>query len=189
MLGRIIILMVLSTTIISCEQAQEEEAFDRQEVIENLGDDEHAYFLAPIETVLDDLREIADEDISLMETKRTVDSLGFSGKLITRKLGEDIQKMQLKWNNENTFENHQWYWDRHGVLYYVEAELLVKDRSGEPTSRRAYRFYFEENQNKISAYTRTSFDGAELPKSWSRFSPTMQEERFLLNRVIVGRNL
>ncbi|MEQ9186928.1 MAG: hypothetical protein RLP15_04280 [Cryomorphaceae bacterium] len=153
----------------------------KESIVRSLPTQDRQFLLQPLESALDDVREITDNNPGLETTvgsrKEGEKSLTFS---ITRD-GQDTAKIEASISASHSQERHLYYFDRAGEIYLLESKLIRLDDQGNRAEARAYRIYYEENLVQLSAYGKAAFDGMKLPEHWVTICPTQEEEAYLLN--------
>ena len=178
------LMFLLSIMMIACDESasvEELKARKPEGILRNLPTQDREYLLEPLEGAFDDLREVAEYDPSLFESKYSIDTNGYEGEVRFKLRGSDTALIDARIRTANTKEHHQQYWDDEGHLFLLESTIHYVDVNGSKTSSRAYRLYFEEGLQRLSAYGKVSFDGDPLPDDWVTICPTREEQQFLLS--------
>lgn len=161
------------------EQASMEDLRPRQEeqIIRNLPTTDREFLLQPLETALDDLRQVIENDPGLEEMVETADNRT----LMLRMSGEDTAMMVLKLDLGYSMEKHLRFWDDDGELFMIETTIKRFDEQGNDVEKRAYRIYLEEGNVQLSAYGKVAFGDEPLPQNWVNNCPTQEELNYLLS--------
>ena len=177
--------------LVSCSEPAVEEPKEEESIGDKLPTKNRDFFLEPLESALDDLKEIVDIDESYFSETDTWSEGEVTGSIFYKLNGNDTALAKLEISGRgNLKELHAWYYDKKGNLFYSEHEITNVDYDFEQgPSHRNYKFYFEDNGTHLSAYARMSFDGNPLPEEWTTVTMTEEEATYLKNRLTAGRKV
>ena len=167
------------------EQGENIEPATQNQILVNLPINDRDLLLAPLESALDDVKAAIATDDSYFEGTADWKEGSVSG-LMTFKLdGPDTMMVRIEiTGNSNLMERHRWFYDQDRRLFFSEHEITNADFGFEKgPMHRNYKFYFEDNGEKLSTYAKISFDGAPLPEFWTPVCLTPEEENHLQNRL------
>lgn len=155
----------------------------KESIVRSLPTQDRQFLLQPLESALDDLREITDNNPGLETTEVSSEEGTGALTLSVTRDGEDTAKIEASIIGPHSQERHLYYFDRAGEMYLLESKLIRLDGQGNRLEARAYRIYYEENLVQLSAYGKAAFGGMKLPEHWVTICPTQEEEAYLLSRI------
>ena len=177
--------------LVSCSDPMAEEPKKQESIADKLPIKNRDFFLEPLESALDELKEMFDFDESYFSETDVWTQGEVSGKIFYKLNGNDtaLAKLEIA-GRGNLKEVHAWYYDKNGNLFYSEHEITNVDYGFEQgPSHRNYKFYFEDNGSQLSAYARMSFDGNPLPEEWTTVTMTDEEVSYLSGRLSSARKV
>lgn len=177
--------------IVSCTDPVAEEAKVEESITDKLPIKNRNFFLEPLESALDDLKDMVIMDESYFSETDTWTEGDVIGSIFYKLNGSDTALAKLEIAGKgNLKEVHTWHYDKEGKLFYSEHEITNVDYGFEHgPSHRNYKFYFEDNGSQLSSYARMSFDGDPLPEEWTTVTMTDEETAYLSGRLKSARKL
>ena len=176
---RYLSLLIVLIAIGCGEQASMEDLRPKQEeqIIRNLPTTDREFLLQPLETALDDLRKVIENDPGLDDVEESEGGRT----LLLRMSGTDTAMLELQLDLGHAKEKHLRFWDDDGELFMMESTIKRYDQNGDAVEKRAYRVYLEEGNAQLSAYGRVSYGDNTLPRNWVNVCPTEEELAYLLS--------
>ncbi len=175
--------------LVSCSDPVTDELKADASISDKLPVKNRDFYLEPLESVFDDLKEMVDIDESYFSETDTWKEGDVSATIIYKLNGNDTALAKLEISGRgNLKEVHAWYYDKKGNLFFSEHEITNVNYGFEKgPSHRNYKFYLDDNGSQLSSYARMSFDGNPLPEEWTTVTMTEEESAYLKSRLTFAR--
>lgn len=189
-----IIAAVLLLAVAACQTPVGEEKTATQnqpgDLRENLPIADRDLLLEPLESALDDVREVVMMDESNVDQVSLSSAEGAQGTLKYKLEGTDTVLFIADLQQGALQEHHEWFRDHAGNIFFSAHRFdHLNAAVGQEAHTREYKFYFEDNGSKLSTYARMSYDNEPLPTVWTPVCLTREEELFLEQRTAYIRQL
>jgi hypothetical protein len=183
---KLFIVAAFAGIITGClEKGDNIEPAPQNQLLDNLPINDRDLLLAPLESALDDVKAAIQSDDSYFEGAADWNEGNVKGQMTFKLDGPDTIMVQVEiLGNANVVERHSWFYDQKHRLFFSGHEITNADFGFEHgPMHRNYKFYFEDNGEKLSTYAKISFDGAPLPEIWTPVCLTREEESHLQGRL------
>lgn len=183
----IVVLALLCQGCLENRNSETEEK--RPSINENIPLNEREMLMGPIESALDDLKDVLLQDESFFNPYDEWSNNGIKGSINAKLDGKDTVLLILSMANaKGVKEQHEWFYDKEHFVFYSEHQFTNEQIGVDGQhSAKAYKFYFEDKQVLLSVYGKHAFDSRELSESWTPICPTTEEVTYLQSRLRFAR--
>lgn len=172
----------LLLSLVAC-QPQEKPPVPAGSISDNLPITDRDLLLKPLESALDDLREVILRDQSYFASSYTVENGHDRGEVKFKLDGPDTAMISASIQLPLGAEYHEVFKDEEGKTFFTFHRFEKNEGSVGVPSVREYKFYYEDSGIPLSVYARMEFDGRPLPETWTPVCLTAEEERYIKGRV------
>jgi len=151
--------------------------------MDNLPIADRDLLLKPLESALDDLREVILQDESYFASSYDFEKDGIEAEVRFKLDGGDTVMVSSACTGNGIREYHEQFNDEQGKAFYAlhRFEYLPAGVDAK-ASLREYKFYFEDNGAELSVYARMAF-GENKAGEWTPVCLTAEEEQFIRGRL------